>query len=380
MSVVHGNALEVYGRPLRYRLPFRGKGGNFRTRLNSAFIKQLSHPVKEYLPLLDLWSGGEVKLIVADFDRLPDGYSSEHWSSEKKILWEDFRRYLHYRYGKIGLVLISPSGKAKIVFKISLPNSIEMTREIALDTLQILLEESDFAVIDRSAPAARLLFLNSGMYRVMRDRLDPRPIIQPVLDSLEEGGVPQTSQEHRWKPALAAAPELDALDGVLDREVQWFLARFLAGAPELANECIGLSQPYLVRQSAHWLEKPFSQRSLSEGIASLIAKGLLSVIDDSFAPGRKSKLYRAEGVLRNAMDALIQKRHSGKVSTRPAFLDEDLPDGMWDATLWKATNWFGDEASFLEWATGKNGIEHEGRFRKAKAAWRNHIDARFNHG
>lgn len=388
MRYKYTDVLPLNKKPLKYALPDKCHPGTFRTRRTPRFERSLKKRDKTQLPLFDLWSVDGIKLVAADFDQIPEWYEQDarNYRDEDagceltaNELWEDFRSYLSHRYGRLGLVLPTPSGKAKILFMARVPASIQMSHAIALDTLQHLLEEWDFAAVDKKPAALNRLYVNREMLAAMQSGLDALPAHEPILDGLDQEPSSQPSARFvPWDLPLLGVEERNALGGVIQHEAEWFIVRVMAGMPLRALESIALPRILLSQQSSHHPEGPFGQAAFSRAIKALAGRGLLVVVDDTYTPGKKAKLYRAEGVLREVMAQLSKATVKPYDPEAASFLGQDIPDGQWDEVLWKATNYFRDEASYLAWACAKKGVERRNCKQKAKTAWRCHVDPRFN--
>jgi hypothetical protein len=382
------DALQLYGKSFKYALPDKNRPGSFRTKHTPRFEESLHKTIKQQLPLFDLWSVNDFKLVAADYDKVPEWYRHDALNyldddaggvPPEEMLWENFRYYLSHRYGKLGLVIPTPSSKAKILFLVLAPPSTQMSHSIALDTLQHLLEEWDFAGVDAKAAALNRLYVNAEMLAAMQSGLEALLVHEPVLDSLDQEPISGPfSRPSLWDLPPLPAEEQNALGGVIQHEVEWFIVRFMGSMPTASLESIALPQIFLSRQSSHHPEGPFGQAAISRAVNALVNRGLLAVVDDRYAPGKKAKLYRAEGVLREVMARLNLAAPKLCDPEATAFLSQDIPDGQWDDVLWKATNFFRDEASYLTWVQGKQGVELRGRQKKAQAAWRCHVDPKFN--
>lgn len=382
------DAQNLSGEPLKYALLDNRNSGAFRTKLTPRFEESLQRLKKNQLPLFDLWSLQKLKLVAADFDQIPKWCERDTLNQldkgtrgklTKEILWKEFRSYLSHRYGRLGLVLPTPSGKAKILFVLLAPAPIQMTHTIALDTLQFLLEEGDFAAVDKKAAALNRLYVNREMLLAMQTGLEALPAHEPILDSLDqEPGSHPSARFVPWDLPLLGVEERNALGGVIQHEAEWFIVRFMAGMPTCALESIALPRILLSKLSSLRPEGPFGQAAFSRAIKALMGRGLLVLVDDTYVPGKKAKLYRAEGVLHEVMARLSKVAPEPRDHEVSSFLGEDIPDGQWTDVLWKATNYFRDEASYLAWAYAKEGVERKNRKQKAREAWRNHVDPRFN--
>lgn len=382
------DVLQLNGKPLKYALPDTHKSGAFRTKRTPRFEKSLQKTIKEQLPLFDLWCIKDIKLVAADFDQIPEWFENDalnyldgdaELDPTEEMLWADFRSYLSHRYGRLGLVLSTPSGKAKILFLVLASASIPMSHAIALDTLQLLLEEWDFASVDTKPAALNRLYVNGEMLASMQSGLEVLPVHEPVLDSLDQEPISgQISRCSLWDLPPLPAEEQSALGGVIHHDVEWFIVRFMGSMPTASLECMALPQIFLSRQSSQHPEGPFGQATISRAVNALVNRGLLAVVDDRYAPGKKAKLYRAEGVLREAMVRLSLAAPKPPGPEVASFLSQEIPDGHWDEVLWKATNFFRDETSYMAWVQGKKGVKLRGRARKAQVAWRCHVDPKFN--
>lgn len=378
------NAMTIHGDPLRYGLPFPGHSDLFRTYVTKSFLNQLRQPIKEHLPVFDLWSLRSIKLIVADYDELPmDFIHEEDRDWREGEAWEHYRQYLEWRYGRLGLVLPSPSGKAKILFKVHLSEGVQMNPAIAHDTLDYLLDQEDRVMIDRRPVAAQRFFMNEVMFKtIQKGGLEEVPVHPAVLDSLDnvpeylalkEGRLPEP---RRWDLIPADAPEFNPLIGTLKNEAEWFLVRILASSPRRALQGIDLPQPFIVQQSEQALERPLSLAATCRAIKSFVGQGFLKVVDEGYYPGRRGKRYCADGILVEILNNRLTTQCSTKI--RPVV--DSIPDGKWESVFWMMTNYFSSEGDYLQWAYSLPGVDKKGKNRRKKAqrAWRAHVHPRFN--
>ena len=293
MADEKAEAIRIHGAAIKYGLPIKGESNLFRTQETVTFLNQLRQPRKERLPVLDLWSA-KYKIVVADFDELPAPF----------IEWSDFRKYISFYYGRMGLVLESPSGKAKVIFVVKLPENQAMNHSIARDTLNWLLREEERSVIDRTDSANCRLFINEKMYREIRSKINLLPIYAGILDSAEDNPV-ESQLSHVWNFLPRDAEQLKRFEGILTTKAQWFLARFVLGSAKLALKEIDLPQPYIIAQAAREGEEAPSLPALSAARKSLVKLGLLELTNEKYCPGGKGKSYRAVGVMKEVCEDIL---------------------------------------------------------------------------
>jgi hypothetical protein len=373
-------ALTIDSEPIKYGLLRPGPEGSiFRTHFNSGFRKALYTKNKLVLPRFDFWkTKSRFKIIIADFDVLPSEFDC----------WEGLRGYLRHICPN-GLVLESPSGKAKVLFKLELPEGVEISQAIAHDTLRHQIGELH-EYCDRAATAARILFVNAKMFEWVSlvDTLKPIPAI---LDSIEE----ETSHEWHWIPEELPIPAYQALRDTFS-DAQFFVMRFIASWSKRALETkLQLPQTYIAEQSRLLFEsglyhRAYTQGQISEAIYQLKRMQLLECVDHSYHVGRYAKLYEVKSVLRSALLSVLlffsvqslppsseDLRKEGSLvlsKSLPEWIEKRfIPDGSWNNLLWKATNFFRNKTDFLTWVKSVPGNWLKGRFRQAENAWNCHI-------
>ena len=292
-------ALMIGEEPVRYGLTRPGpEGATFRTHFNSAFRKALSSKQKIGLPRFDFWkhNTGRVFGVVADFDALPPGFED----------WDGFRAYLSVVCPN-GVVIHSASGKAKVVFKVELPEddhySYTMTNLIAQDTLRHQLGEL-YPYIDHAPVSAHVCFVNSLGYDELLSGLMQRPNIDAIMDSW----VPPVSHDWNWIPETYVR-ELSDLRDTLD-ETQFYIVRFIASWAKKGLDSIQLPQTFLADQSRLLYEtgqasRYHTQSQISIAIRELIEMGLLTCINPSYRIGHYSKTYSVTTYLRLVLCRII---------------------------------------------------------------------------
>lgn len=372
-------ALTIDNEPIKYGLLRPGPEGSiFRTHFNSGFRKALYTKNKLVLPRFDFWkTKSRFKIVIADFDQLPPDFEC----------WEGLRGYLKYICPN-GLVLESPSGKAKVLFKLELPEGVEINQAIAHDTLRHQLGDlHDYC--DRAATAARILFVNAKMFEwvSLADTLTPVPAI---LDSIEE----ELTHEWQWLSEELPIPAYQALRDTFS-DAQFFVMRFIASWSKRALETkLQLPQTYISEQSRILFEsglyhRAYTQGQICEAIHQLKAMGLLECVDHSYQIGRYAKLYEVKSVLRSALLSILlffsarslppagsrNEKEDSLVLNKslPEWIEKRfIPDGSWNTLLWKATNYFKCKTSFLSWVKSVPGNWLKGRFKQAENAWECH--------
>ncbi|MBP1627347.1 MAG: hypothetical protein H6Q00_1822 [Holophagaceae bacterium] len=352
-DLTNENALSLGGVPLRYSLAASSSRGSWRTLFNPLFQDCLRKPSKESLPCLDLWSG-ILKLVVADFDHLPEGFES----------WEQHREILTYKYGRMGLVLESPSGKSKVVFVVESGGT--MTSEIALDTLDHLLDEEERPQIDRSPSALSQFFLREKGFLLLREHLNALPVFPAVFDSL-----PDQKEPFRWWVFAEDLPDL-GLSPLED-----FLVRFILGASKRSLEELALPQLLILAQAElygfSFTSPAAGQKQISRIIRSFKDRGWLEVVNPTFIPGALAKTYKAAGPLRE-MAMEILKSHPTKVHQSP----ESIENHEWNKDLLREANYHRNQESYEGWFYSLPGWNKEDREKQMKRIWAWHSN-RNNH-
>lgn len=341
-------ALTLQGVPLRYALPRHGSAGAWRIQNNDAFRDALQRTEKNDLPCFDPWSA-ILKLVIADFDLLPDSFVS----------WDQFREYLEWKYGRMGLVLESPSGKAKVFFVVKAPGA-RMTKEIALDTLEHLLEEDERGAIDRGASALTQFFLREEAFSLLRERLDGLPVFPAILDSTEAPERPR-----KWLLYTGDLPDL-GLD-----DFKTFIVRFILGASKRALAELTVSQPYLVAQARlNGFDLPNAGSAVtkaSRALAFLVKAGLLERTSQKYRPGVKGKGYRVAGTLGELAEQIL-KEHPHKDHVPPT----TIPDHDWNRTLLRESNYHRSQESFEAWFYSLDGWREGDREKQMRGVWKWH--------
>jgi hypothetical protein len=366
-------ALPLGGVPVRYALPIPGQGGPWRTQLTSALLRSLRKPDKESLPCLDLWSA-TLKLVVADFDHLPvDAGLDLAWD------WECFREYLTWRYGRLGLVVESPSGKAKILFVVRVPEGETMSRDIALDTLGWLLDDAEMGLIDRSPAALTQFLVREKVFSLLQERLNLLQVHPAILDSTEGPG-----EAFRWHLYAGDLPDLglNSLQQFVVRFILGFSKRALGedkGAPDSAGQPsqargIALSQPFLVRQAEMggfaFKNAVAGQRQISRGLKKLQGLGLLEVVRNQFIIGKKAKIYRVTGTLKDLAEEVLANLPQKAVHMSPAFIDA----GSWNRVLRQESNHHKTQKSYEQWFYSLAGCMDKDREAQMHKIWKWHIE------
>jgi len=353
-------ALQIHGSPIRYSLPIPGKSDLFRTYETKDFLKHLNKMKKERLPLLDLWSS-KYKIVVADFDHLPKTFTD----------WSDFRKFLSFQYGHMGLVLKSPSGKAKMMFLIELPDGQAMSLGIALDTLDWFLEGEERKAIDRSESANCRCFINERMYNDIRNAIDRLPIFPAILDSAEDKPL-ETKIVRRWNFLAKDAIGLDLLKEILTTKAQWFLARYILGSAKLAMDEIDLPQPYIIGQAEIQGDYVPSLPALSSARASFVKLGLLELTDAEYGRGKKGMSYRATGILLQACETVLEHQTPRADHVPPV----SIVDGEWNTILLKEVNYFLKYELWNDWFYSLPGCREKDREKKMKNIWNYHLKSK----
>lgn len=399
-------ALTIDGVDIRYGILRPGpEGGIFRTYFCSAFRKALFSYKKQLLPRFDFWkfNSSRTRIIIADFDEKPEDFER----------WSDFRSYLAYTYPQ-ALPLESPSGKAKLLFKVSLPEGIEIDHYIAADTLRLLLSEEHYDLCDKNSTAFHVLFANCSMYTILTEQVNDLVPFPAVLDSVKSGSekAPWT-----WIPTDLPLPQLQELRSELS-EVQFFVIHFIASwARKALDSSLQVPQTYLAEQSRllhskGLLSESFSQVEIHYALQDLIQLGYLTCVDHSYTVHKKAKRYKVlskvHSLLLGLLVLLVDKKRqllSGSMShlivlppgSPPASDNSSAPirfpnkeelvfrttlpewmrmgwieEGSWNRSLWTATNFFQTFESYMRWVMSIPGHQLKTRLKQAKNAWESH--------
>ena len=337
------------GSILPYSLP--GDSGNqrfFRTKKTKRFRSSLQSTKKEDLPLLHCWkSDSNLVLINADFDEEPDAYG-----------FADFDRleeFLLSTIGHLGIVTRSASNKVKVFFLLNLPQDIEITKDIALDTLSKILPDDLSEHIDHRLSALSKSYITERMCIDINTSLFTLIPIEPVLDSVEEN--PVKGEYSSCIPYYQATPTLEAqnfgnlISQRLSEEVNRTktleqIMLFLMAAPSLVTTGFQISQKKL------GVTAGVSQKTISLYLSKLLNAGLLYTVNKTYVPDKQAKTYRFAGLFRVLFKMFFDRPSS--FIRKPRRSRSELPsrinDGEWNDTMVKNVYRFrANPDAFLEW-------------------------------
>jgi hypothetical protein len=381
------SALRIGTGEVRYGLMMPGpKGSVYRTYDTHPFRKALRQTTKELLPRFDFWKTHcTTKMVIADFDYKPADFES----------WGDFRQYLRWKYPN-GIVTTSPSGKAKIFFKIEVPSELSLIEnkydddrfatDILRETLRTLLNDEElYQLADKSGSALRVCFMTNSMYHTIVDHIDLLPAYAATLDMVPDEEETEYSH-HLWRTTEPDNPHLTELLSTPDLKFgEYYLIQWISGWSKqaLTPEGIQIPQPYVAHCSTidPHASTTLTLNQIHYALHSLIRRGWLSVVSHSYQLGKKSKTYVVAGTLRSIIKKILceflEAARSKKSEKNPLrdgrTIVLNINDGEWNQILWKMTNYFGCYASFMEWFHNLPGWNRKDRLRQAENAWYNHI-------
>lgn len=368
------------GAAVPYRLP-SDKGDPWRT-WDLDYVRHWASDTKSGTVKICGWASksnqSNQHLVIADFDRLlyeepTVGFSTaDHWSP--------LRSYLRMIYQGKGIVLTSFSGKCKVIFVVETPKGVSMNRQIALDTLQSILPDDLFEIIDKSTSALSLTILTPGIINILSKELPNISVIPCILDSIDLEKDNQdlfpNFDETKATPSNTSPPKecyiscipthkYKSYEGELgclaefEKGARGKILRVLCAMPRLRTG-FDISQIVMAKTVG------VSQKTVHVNLQWFISKGLLKVTNGSYRAGKKAMTYQAAWLLLETLDAVY--RHRTK-----AILPTAIANGEWTRTLrWVALTFFRLKGrAYLTWALSIPGIERKDRLRQAKhwAKW-----------
>lgn len=292
------------------------------------------------MPEIDDYIDYERSILFADYDRLPSGFSD----------WESHREYTKFKYGHIGFVFESSSGKTKIAFVLE---GIHLSDRIKTDTLKKLIQDDMDGVGLKHNDLSRS-FMHPRFFSAFGSFIRSADPIKPVRDH-------QVKYITLPNAILSDYPEPI-------REIVTHIASF--GWKSTAG--VDCPQRYIADAFGR------SQSTVSVNMQDAKNDGVIRCVDSSVSVGRKAMTFAISTALYSAIVAwsCIGSLTSGgypKNLYRAPVLD--LEDGHWYEGLWRATNHFHDESSFMDWAfsESRDPQKHHERMAMASRAWNNHL-------
>ena len=292
------------------------KGGQQRWPLTSIgyLTPEILSGPKERLPIVGLWNSGTAQhLVAADFDDLPEGFAS----------WDNFYQFCYSLFRHIAVVTRSPSQKVKIFFVITFSHPQEMTRAIALETLEayLLISSHDlFECIDNSCSALATARINKSIFEGLSEAhsLIPLDAIGEEIDetfnkynnsngSLTQHSGPLHEEVSQWVKG----------DGRREKFIRILLASFSLCSKE------GFDIP----QTKFGRECNVTPMAIGNWLRRLRECGWLRLVDPNYERGKKAMTYVAAGHLREEILKLIEDRIDEKQSLT------EITDGKWNSTL-----------------------------------------------
>ncbi|WP_285605819.1 hypothetical protein [Geothrix edaphica] len=364
MNAATEHALTVDGSPVLYTIPEEIKG-RYRSFYNDTFIKQLTkNTVKKYRPRFNFWSSRD-PIVIADFDakHLPASFQS----------WEKFREHLRDRFKGVGFVVPSPSGYAKVFFKVRMPVGLQMNVKIAHATLRTLLEGTGWE-FDTESSACQYCFMDEPMYSLFaRGRVfDGLELVSPSQPEVTANEAKKAWTVYELpKPAIEAIQEAFLLSTIRSpaiKEVMWFLVRWVCSSPKRAMESIGIAQMAVIASAEASLGAKFPQKNVSLALSALKNIGLLEVVDETYIIGQRSKLYRVKGDLELICAGLF-----ATFGNKDIKLPDSVEDGTWHHTLLEVIPQFyrrgKDYQGLKDWFMALPGSDLGDRCGQMKSIW-----------
>jgi len=340
-------------------------------------------------------SGSNQHLLFADFDELPSVPLLPKPDASKRENWDRLAQRLEQQVQGRGIVFRSISGKCKVAFVVEAPDGVKMTKEIAASTLQKLLPDDLFETIDKSTSALSITFLNSDLVSLLSSKIHTlSPILinldgidldssytssfnDPAYDYLDSESLSIRGREDLYNHI----PNERGLSGyrywIYQGEIPEELKASIKRGAETKIMKALLALPILLKsfnisQTVMGQSVGVSQKTVSVKLARFISLGLLEVLNRATVPGKKAITYRASGVLREVLTAIVAARRQQQR------LPEKIEEGHWNESLLSVglRHFRGNGQSFLAWAKTVPGIERKDRLRQAErfAQW---LDRRF---
>jgi hypothetical protein len=319
------NALTIDQSPIPYVLIEKKGIAPRQTELTYLFQDRLKSEIKIQTPKFYFWEGwSPIKVLVADYDQLPQGYSN----------WDQFREHLNYQYFGKGLVTSSYRKKAKILFKTRTASKI--TFKSACATLQSLLEVADYGV-DATVQGISTSFVTREMYDALDGgrALDLLPVydaVEPQQTAINSFMEQSSLASTTWKFHKFDQESVKKLTPVLARDhvtpkveaARWSVIRYIISSAALAITQIELPQTKLTRECSFISGVEFALVDINKAIQSLKRLEILELTKDTYMVGSSSKGYQARGVLKEICEEILKNRHEVPTSIEP---------GRWHSTL-----------------------------------------------
>ncbi len=264
---------------------------------------------------VDLWSS-RTNLIVlcADIDKLPSFYSC----------YDSLYQFLKLVLSKeTAVVARSASGKVKCFFLVDIGNS-KINASLAKATLESIFcfNNDIFNCLDLSSTGMRITYLNHSVLLALVKGLSLlNPISAVDIDGQEDNVY--SSSIGTSKPLRQYTGDLNLIFPQYNFiGVKAGLLRILLESKELlTSEGFGIS----LKKVSKDVNKSFQRVHIAKKYFQKL--NWIEKIDDYYIPGKKAKMYRASGELK---DALVKKFRS--VSDK-IVVPSSIPDKEWNSSL-----------------------------------------------
>lgn len=351
------------GNALPYTLIYRGRR-HFSTRDNIRLHQEVKK--KQYRPTLEgISSRGSLKVIFADFDVLPEGYTSF------EQLYVDVKK----DYSSQGIPLKTSSKKVKIAFVVDFGFSHNPNKTQILFALSKLISHELFKYIDKNINALIRHFILPENIQPLKNGLlnSPVHIIKDSqskdlscnnLEDTETCGLLSLSDSNQktllflqYTEELKSFPRLQKIISEMT----------MNGLVRILVLIRGLIEPHGFDLPTTKLAEQLNCHpdTVSRRLKELIRLRLLKCINFNYqAPiGKnigtsKARTYRAKGELKRCIKSLTKNIHSYS-------LPKTIDDGKWEETLWKcAVKFLNKPNEFQIWARSLPGADLKDRPRK----------------
>lgn len=306
------------GSTLKFAPPYlKGLQANWFYSFDDKRVWEASEMPKGKQYRLNLWSSfTDLNIVAADFDELSPAFSS----------FDALALYLSSVFSPDeAIVSRSSSNKVKVFFLVKTPPNIEISHEIALDTLARIFDfDLDlFALVDRNLAALRVTYLNKTILKDLNQRissLTPIACVLPELGSGEDGLNTNTTLRsvpyRSYRGDIAAFFTDVRLIGASER----FVRILLESRQLLSPNGFGISTRKVSR------EIKASQQRVSTIRKRFVNIGWLQSLGQGYVPGKLAKRFKASGQLANALRQIYPHVKSFEI---PKF----IPAGQWNSQV-----------------------------------------------
>jgi len=310
-------------------------------------LQNRTYTRKDNAPRIGFWTArGPIKLVVADFDTLPKGFTR----------WTKFAEYLKENYSE-WYVWRTQSRKVKMVRAFELSNSYINTK-MARFILEKNLEPKLFKAVDKNMWAMATSYTHPLMVEGLVKYLKSMTVKK--MDMTEYYYAPSG---HKWKSHDGKIPRAFEKAFCKGDERKRKFVRILMRQKQLAmKDGLDLPTPKIARECG------VSQRTASTWRGMLEDLHLLKCICESYQKGKKAKTFKAIGWLKQLIKGIFQAPVRSERVYRDLHLPTSIDDGHWHENLWKTSKYFlRDPRAFLDWAVTLEGVNDRGKGRLGMA-------------